>query len=85
MFEGLLFQVAGVAIQHRERCRSVQIATSNLHLGLLRSDSVRFGRRTVYSARREADFVMPSPIAIPRIGTLYARRAMAVSNWIVKS
>jgi hypothetical protein len=39
LFEGLFFQLACVAIQHRDRLlSSVQIATYNSHLGLLRSE-----------------------------------------------
>src|SRR6266481_4796075 len=39
MFQGLFFQLAGVAIQHRDRLlSSVQIASYNFHLGLLRSE-----------------------------------------------
>jgi hypothetical protein len=39
---------------------SVQVATYNPHLGLLRPERFRVYTERVYSDRREADFVMAS-------------------------
>ena len=45
----------------------MQIASYNSHLGLLSIRALSVGHHTAYSARREAHFVMPSPIWARRV------------------
>src|SRR5271169_1674273 len=57
----LLHHLPGSCIEHRQcLLASVQIASYNSHLGLLRSEHCWGEHRTVYSGRREADIVMTS-------------------------
>src|SRR5271165_4457237 len=61
MLQFLLDQFARLIIQHGNTLLScVQIHAYNFHLGLLRSEQSVVRAPPSYSARCEADFVMPS-------------------------
>jgi hypothetical protein len=58
-----LHELSRAIIQHGNRLLSrVQINAYNFHLGLLRSEQCQVRAPTVYSARCEAGFVMPSGV-----------------------
>src|ERR1700752_2777235 len=81
MFEGLFFQLACVAIQHRDRLlSSVQIATYNSHLGLLRSelctlDTAQFTRLVV------RPISLCHHLSDSRAGALVLELSFGVPNW----
>src|SRR5271165_3773465 len=68
MLQFLLDQFARLIIQHGNTLLScVQIHAYNFHLGLLRSEQSVVRAPPSYSARCEADFVMPSDGTLPDI------------------